>query len=129
MLRDGFRSAAWFGCILFVLDRYFLTIPILMEWKKESEQHPWLLQIITRAKRNCTAYEQPGEYTGRGRRPLHGTSVHIQDLFETCRPLFREAKLSLYGKNRSVTFPVFICGDKNFSSPCGLSLLMMKGIG
>lgn len=27
------------------------------------------------------------------RRPLHGTPVHIQYFFETCWPLFREAKL------------------------------------
>lgn len=114
MLRDGFRAAAWFGRSLFVLDRYFLTIPMLMEWKKESAQHPGLLQIITRAKRNCIAYEQPGEYTGRGRRPLHGASVHIQDLFETCRPLFREAKLFLYGEEKQVSYlsRVYLWGQK-----------------
>ena len=83
MLRDGFRAAVHFGQSLFVLDRYFLTIPLLNEWKRESEKHPGLLHIVTRAKKNCTAYEKPGEYQGRGRRPIHGGAVHIQELFAT----------------------------------------------
>ena len=114
MLRDGFRAAAFLGHSLFVLDRYFLTVPMLMEWKKESAQHPGLVHIITRAKKNCTAYENPDEYKGRGRRPLHGTSVHIQDLFKTCRPLFREAKLFMYGDEKQVCYlsRVYLWGQK-----------------
>lgn len=114
MLRDGFRAATFFGHSLFVLDRYFLTVPMLMEWKKESTQHSGLLHIITRAKKNCTAYEKPDEYKGRGRRPLRGASVHIQDLFETCRPLFREAKLLMYGDEKQVSYlsRVYLWGQK-----------------
>ena len=36
MLRDGFRAAKHFGNSLFVLDRYFLTVPLLKEWKAYS---------------------------------------------------------------------------------------------
>lgn len=52
MLRYGFRAARYIGMFLFVLDRYFLTRSMLMEWKTYSAQAPGLLHIITRAKKN-----------------------------------------------------------------------------
>ena len=81
MLRDGFRAARYFGRCLFVLDRYFLTVPMLEEWQNESKQHPDLIHVITRAKKNCTAYEQPEEYKGRGRRPVKGKAVPKLDRY------------------------------------------------
>ncbi len=104
MLRDGFRAALHFGSSLFILDRYFLTVPLLKEWKQESKGHPGLLHVITRAKKNCTAYEEPGEYKGRGRRPLHGDAVHIQGLFTTEAQSFKEAALPMYGGKRQVRY-------------------------
>ncbi len=81
VLRDGFRAARYFGRCLFVLDRYFLTVPMLEEWQNESKQHPDLIHVITRAKKNCTAYEQPEEYKGRGRRPVKGKAVPKLDRY------------------------------------------------
>ena len=52
MLRDSFRAAQHFGSSLFVLDRSFLTVPLLKEWKACSEKAPGLFHAITRAKRN-----------------------------------------------------------------------------
>ncbi len=104
MLRDGFRAARYIGMSLFVLDRYFLTKPMLMEWEACSAQAPGLLHVITRAKRNCTAYEGPGPYKGRGRRPVHGPSVHLQDLFVTDSQSFQSARLQIYGVVRDVHF-------------------------
>lgn len=104
MLRDGFRAAVYFGESLFVLDRYFLAVPLLKEWKQESEKHPGLLHIVTRAKRNCTAYEQPGGYQGRGRRPLHGKAVHIWELFEKESSSFKEAFLLMYGIKKQIRY-------------------------
>lgn len=97
ILRDGFRAARYIGMSLFVLDRYFLTKPMLMEWEACSAQAPGLLHVITRAKRNCTAYEKPGPYKGRGRRPVHGSSVYLQDLFVTHSQSFHRAQLHIYG--------------------------------
>lgn len=104
MLRDGFRAAVYFGESLFVLDRYFLAVPLLKEWKQESEKHPGLLHIVTRAKRNCTAYEQPGGYQGRGRRPLHGKAVHVWELFEKESSSFKEASLLMYGIKKQIRY-------------------------
>ena len=87
-----------------VLDRYFLTVPLLKEWKACSEKAPGLLHVVTRAKRNCTAYERPGAYKGRGRRPVHGTAVHLRDLFISDAALFQEAQLRMYGTEKKVRF-------------------------
>ncbi len=40
MLRDGFRAVQHFGDSLFVLDRYFLAVPLLEEWKACSREAP-----------------------------------------------------------------------------------------
>ncbi|MDE7308968.1 MAG: transposase [Lachnospiraceae bacterium] len=104
MLRDGFRAAGHFGKSLFVLDRYFLTVPLLLEWKEESASRPGLLHIITRAKKNCTAYMQPGLYKGKGRHPLHGEAVHLQELFQAQAASFKTAELMMYGNRRKVRY-------------------------
>ena len=104
MLRDGFRAAQHFGDSLFVLDRYFLTVPLLKEWKVYSRKAPGLLHIVTRAKRNCTAYERPGAYKGRGRRPVHGPAVHLKELFLSDAAFFQEAHLQIYGTEKKVRF-------------------------
>lgn len=104
MLRDGFRAAEHFGSSLFVLDRYFLTVPLPKEWNACSKKAPGLLHIVTRAKRNCTAYERPGAYKGRGRRPLHGPAVHLKALFGSDADLFQKARLQMYGTEQEVRF-------------------------
>ncbi|MDE7244915.1 MAG: hypothetical protein K2O18_13210 [Oscillospiraceae bacterium] len=63
-----------------------------------------MLEIVTRAKRNCTAYEAPGPYKGRGRRPVHGAAVHLKDLFQSASASFRTASLCLYGEEKKVRF-------------------------
>lgn len=114
MLRDGFRAARYFGRCLFVLDRYFLTVPMLEEWQKESKPGPDLVHVVTRAKKNCTAYEPPKEYKGRGRRPVKGAAIHLQELFRSCAPSFQSAKLFMYGEEKEVRFLscVYLWGQK-----------------
>lgn len=104
MLRDGFRAAEAFGKALFVLDRYFLTVPLLKEWLRESTDRPVLLHVITRAKKNCTAYERPGEYKGRGRRPVRGAAIHLKELFGSAATSFQSTELLMYGSLKQVRF-------------------------
>lgn len=104
MLRDGFRAARHFDSSLFVLDRYFLTVPLLKEWKAYSGNASGLLHIVTRAKKNCTAYEKPGAYKGRGRRPVHGAAVHLKDLFISDAASFQEAHLQMYSMGKDIHF-------------------------
>lgn len=116
MLRDVFRAAVYFDCCLFVLDRYFITVPLLAEWQKESRQHPDLVHIITKAKKNCTAYEQPEEYKGRRRRPVKGKAVHIHELFCSSASSFTSAKLTIYGENKNVRYlaRTYLYGQKPY---------------
>ena len=51
MLCDSFRAPRYIEMSLFVLNRYFLTKPMLMKWKECSAQAPDLLYVITRAKK------------------------------------------------------------------------------
>ena len=114
MFRDGVRSAKYFGSSLFVLDRYFLSVPLLTEWKKHDQKHPDTLHIVTRAKKNCTAYEKPGPYKGRGRRPIRGKAVHLQGLFESEAASFQKENLLIYGCEKKVRFlsKVYLWGQK-----------------
>ena len=79
-------------------------MPLLKEWKAYSRKSTRLIHIVTRAKRNCTAYERPGAYKGRGRRPVHGTAVHLRELFISDAALFQEAYLQMYGTEKKVRF-------------------------
>lgn len=114
MFRDGCRAAGYFGPSLLVLDRYFLTVPLLTEWKAYAQKNPSLLHIVTRAKKNCTAYERPGKYKGRGRRPVRGEAVRLNQLFETARASFRTSAISIYGEEKEVRFlsRVYLWGSK-----------------
>ena len=103
-LRDGFRAAQLIGKSLFVLDRYFLTRPMLLEWRAHSAEGPGLLHVVTRAKKNCIAYKEPGPYKGRGRRPVHGDAVRLRDLFVTQSESFQNARLQIYGAEREARF-------------------------
>lgn len=127
MLRDEFRAECYFGRCLFVLDLYFLVIPLLEEWQKESGQHPELIHIVTRAKKNCTAYERSEKYKGRGRRPVKGTPVHLQELFHSCASSFQIIKLPMYEKDKKVRFLscIYLWGRSSTSS-CSLSLWNIK---
>ena len=58
MIRNGYSAAATFGSSYLLLDRYFLTVPALIELDRLNREYP-LLDIITRAKTSCVAYESP----------------------------------------------------------------------
>ena len=104
MVRDGFWAAGHIGRSLFVLDRYFLTEPMLREWLALSEGAAGLIHIVTRAKKNCVAYEYPGAYKGRGRRLIHGNAVRLGSLFADAGTAFQKAEMTLYGSQKKVRY-------------------------
>lgn len=114
MIRDGIRAAKYFGCSLFVLDRYFLSVPLLTEWKEQEQKYPNMLHIITRAKKNCVAYKEPKPYQGRGRKPVRGDAVHLQTLFASEANSFQKASLPIYGCETEVHFlsKIYLWGQK-----------------
>lgn len=53
LIGDSFRAAKHFGDSLFVLDRYFLTVPLLEEWKACSGGMEGMLWRDARAAPCC----------------------------------------------------------------------------
>ncbi|WP_243103927.1 hypothetical protein [Clostridium sp. JN-1] len=70
MLQNGFSIAKTLGeRPILLLDRYFLSVPALIALNKLNKENGSSLEIVTKAKKSCVAYEQPGEYSGRGPHP------------------------------------------------------------
>lgn len=104
MFHDGSRAAQHIGHSLFVLDRYLLTKSMLLEWQAYSVETPGMLHVVTCAKRNCIAYKRPGPYKGRGRRPVRGDAVRLQDFFVSESECFHDTQLWIYGVEKEVRF-------------------------
>lgn len=92
-------------CIL-VLDAYFAVGPafLAIEGLVDAGGNR-LLHLITRAKGNVVAFEEPERKTGRrGRPPVYGRRVPLAELFRTRRDEFQQVKVETYGKQRVVSF-------------------------
>ena len=105
MVQDAYRAASVLGDSILLLDRYFLTVPALETLKSLNKDGQVRMEIVTKAKRSCTAYEKPGpRKPGRGRPPKKGASVHLRDLFVSHAEQFQEADMELYGKKEQVRY-------------------------
>lgn len=106
MIINAFKTSEILGKSILFLDRYFLSIPALSKLKELNESSDTKMNIVTKAKKNCIAYEPPVKKHGRGRPPKKGNSVKLAELFETCHDAFKTAELQLYGKKESVSYYV-----------------------
>lgn len=105
MIRDAYDAAKVLGNSLLLLDRYFLSVPALSEANHLNQTGQTHLDILTKAKLNCKAYEAaPKKKPGRGRPPKKGKTVYLKGLFDSCQPLFQESTLVLYGKKEQVRY-------------------------
>lgn len=105
MVQDAFEAAKVLGHSPLLLDRYFLSVPVLKELNILNQTHKSQLEILTKAKINCTAYEKaPKKKPGRGRPPMKGAAVHLKELFQSHIHLFQESSLVLYGKEEQVQY-------------------------
>ncbi len=103
MVEDAYKAAGTFGDSLFLLDRYFLSVPALRKLVCLNQEGSVRMEIVTKAKRSCTTFEKPGpRKPGRGRPPKKGDAVHLKELFTLRREQFQEARMELYGKIASV---------------------------
>lgn len=99
MIRDAYDAAKVLGDSLFLLDRYFLSVPALSETNHLNQTGQMHLDILTKAKLNCKAYEAvQKKKPGRGRPPKKGKTVYLKGLFDSYRPLFQESPLIYIGK-------------------------------
>ena len=63
------------------------------------------MEIVSKAKRNCTAYEKPAPRSAkRGRSPKKGETVHLEKLFSSCHEQFLETEVVLYGKKQTIRY-------------------------
>lgn len=101
MIEQAFVAAHTFGRALLLLDRYFLSIPALQRLAEGNGS----LHIVTKAKINAVAYEQPApKKPGRGRPPKKGKRLKVADLFQTRAADFLTAVVMIYGKEETVSF-------------------------
>lgn len=105
MVEDAYRACEVFGDCLLLLDRYFLTVPALVKLECLNRGTAARMEIITKAKKSCTAFEKPApRKPGRGRPPKKGAAVHLKELFISHKDQFRETKMELYGKQETIRY-------------------------
>ncbi|MDO5134199.1 MAG: transposase [Eubacteriales bacterium] len=110
MIDCGTDAAGYFGHCLFVLDRYFLSVPALkrlMEWNSRQKGDT-SLSIVTKAKASCIAYEKPPapDARRRGRPRKKGSSVKLVSLFNNMEDRFQHADVIMYGAKKRVHYYV-----------------------
>lgn len=108
MIDCGTDAAPYFGHCLFVLDRYFLSVPALerlRDWNSRQKGDT-SLSIVTKAKTSCTAYEKPPapDAHRRGRRRKKGRSVKLVSLFNDRKDSFQRADVTMYGAKKQVQY-------------------------
>jgi len=98
-ISDAAKVATILGSCLLLLDRLYLTRPML----EALEKYPFI-KVITKAKSNCTAYFPPPKYKGRGAPHKKGAAVKVADFFTTHANFFVETVLNLYGIDEAVSY-------------------------
>ena len=106
MIRDGFQAADRAGDCILLLDRLFLTTQAirLVDELNGSGDHG-RLDIVTKARRNCTAFEEPPPRPvgKRGAPRKKGDPVRLSKLFSD-EASFTEASAKIYGQTKKVKY-------------------------
>lgn len=80
MVEDAYYAALIFDDSLFLPDRYFLNVPTLEKLRTLNGSGNECMEIITKSKKFCTAYEKPGpRKSGRGRPPKKGLTFYLKE--------------------------------------------------
>ncbi len=80
-------------------------VPALKRLQELTSEETVHMEIVTKAKCNCTAFEKPApRKSGRGRPPKKGKAVRLKALFESRKEQFRETELVLYGKKEKLRY-------------------------
>lgn len=105
MVEDAYRAAETFGDCLLLLDRYFLTVTALERLRALNNAGKSRMEIVTKAKKSCTAFEKPApKKPGRGRPQKKGAAIHLKELFSSRKEQFVETKAELYGKQETIRY-------------------------
>jgi hypothetical protein len=107
LIREACRLASFVEPCLLALDSYFLTVPVLNALIETERQYGGsLISIVTKAKKNAIAYEEPVRKQGKGRPPKKGVKVVLHTLFDSESKSFTRTKAKMYGKHETVEFLV-----------------------
>ena len=105
MVEHGYRAVETFGDSLFLLDRYLLSAPALKRLAELNSSGMPHMDIVTKAKISCTAYELlPKRKPGRGRPAKKGAAAKLRELIATATGQFRETTETLYGRKETVRY-------------------------
>lgn len=97
------RTASIMGKAILLLDRYFLTEPMLRKLNEWNLSNPNKhIRLVTKAKSNVTAYTKPDNTSRRGRPRKKGDTIHLKDLFAK-QELFENIQVYMYGKYETVS--------------------------
>ncbi len=66
MVENGFHAAQAFGDSILLLDRYFLSVPALKKLAGLNCGSAVRMELVTKAKKSCCAYEKPAGLPRRG---------------------------------------------------------------
>ena len=111
MIRDGALAAQGLKQdALYLLDRYFLSVPAQLELQQQNAANQYKVDIITRLKRSAIAYQPaPARLPGqRGPARKKGEKVKLMELFQPESEQFKSQKLDLYRKTYDVRY---LCMD------------------
>jgi len=124
MVENGFHAAQNFGNSILLLDRYFLSVPALKKLAQLNCGSTVHMELVTKAKKSCCAYEKPAaRKPGPGRPPKKGNTVKLQELFASCCGQFQEADAGIYGKKEHVRyFCINLLWGQKYIRNCGSSL-------
>lgn len=105
MISNGYEAACSLGASYMTLDRYFLSVPALkvLDYLNKSNH---LLDLITRAKNSCVAYQplSSDDRPRRGRPRKKGESVKLRELFDAREADFVTADVLMYGEEEQVEY-------------------------
>jgi hypothetical protein len=105
MIEQGFAATQTFGKALFLLDRYFLSVPALERLNELNAPGTTRMHIVSKAKSNAVAHEHPSrEKKGRGRPRKKGAAVKLKSLFQSRAAEFQTAQVTIYGKEETVQY-------------------------
>jgi hypothetical protein len=91
---------------IFVLDAYFAVGPVFSILRQiMDDQGKRLIHVVTKAKSNVVAYEDPpSKTTGRGRPRKFGSKLRLMDLFESMAEQFEQTTISIYSERKEISF-------------------------
>ena len=94
------------GDTVLLADRLYLTVPALEELDWLNGNKGRRMELVTLAKSNATAYEEPPKRApgDRGRTRIKGRNVKLRELFKERAGEFKTVTANIYGEGQEVRY-------------------------